>query len=424
MIGFLLKGLLRDRHRSLFPVIVVAAGVALTTLLYSYLLGVTGDVLRNNAVFDAGHLKITTRAYAEIADQLPNDLGLINVNELLKELSAKYPDLIWTSRIKYGGLLDFPDENGETRSQGPVFGLGIDLFNDNSGEIERLNLDKAVISGRLPQRSGEIVLSDQLAQNLQAEIGDVATLISSNSFAGMAIQNFTVVGTVCFGTAALDHNTMLADVSDISYLLEMQDGAGEVLGFFNNGIYNDTEAVRIKQSFNAEYSNPDNETSPVMKTLLEQNNLSNYFDYIGRFSFILIFIFVGVMVIVLWNAGLLSGIRRYGEIGVRLAIGESKGGVYVSMLIESFLTAIIGSVIGVAIGLAASYYLQEVGFDLTRMMKGSSILMSSVIRARVTLTSYYIGFIPGIIATLLGTMISGVGIFKRQTSQLFRELET
>jgi putative ABC transport system permease protein len=161
----------------------------------------------------------------------------------------------------------------------------------------------------------------------------------------------------------------------------------------------------------------------MMRTLLEQNNLWDYIEYIGRFIYILVFIFVGVMVIVLWNAGLLSGIRRYGEIGVRLAIGESKGGVYGSMLIESFLTAIIGSLIGLVIGLAASFYLQEVGLDLTGMMSGSSMLMSSVLRARVTMTSYYIGFIPGIAATLLGTMISGIGIFKRQTSQLFKELE-
>ena len=231
MILFLLKGLLRDRHRSLFPVIVIAIGVALTTLMYSYLSGVIGDVFNNIAVFDAGHLKITTRAYDEIADQIPNDLGLVNVSELTKDLSQKYPNLNWTPRIKFGGLLDFPDENGETRSQGPVFGMGINLFDKNSGEIKRLNLEKSVISGRLPEKSGEIVLSDQLAQNLEAKLGDVATLISSNAFGGMAIQNFTMVGTVRFGMAALDNNTMLADVTDAGYLLEMYDGAGEILGY-------------------------------------------------------------------------------------------------------------------------------------------------------------------------------------------------
>jgi putative ABC transport system permease protein len=37
--------------------------------------------------------------------------------------------------------------------------------------------------------------------------------------------------------------------------------------------------------------------------------------------------------------------------------------------------------------------------------------------------SFFIGFIPGLLATILGTSISGIGIYKRQTSQLFKELE-
>ena len=43
MIRFLLKGLLRDRQRSLLPAIVVAAGVMLTVFLVCYLTGIMGD---------------------------------------------------------------------------------------------------------------------------------------------------------------------------------------------------------------------------------------------------------------------------------------------------------------------------------------------------------------------------------------------
>ena len=75
MIQFLLKGLLRDRHRSLFPVLIVTGGVAITVLIYCYLLGFADDTIRTNAKLDTGHVKIMTRAYAEIASQVPNDLA-------------------------------------------------------------------------------------------------------------------------------------------------------------------------------------------------------------------------------------------------------------------------------------------------------------------------------------------------------------
>jgi putative ABC transport system permease protein len=44
-------------------------------------------------------------------------------------------------------------------------------------------------------------------------------------------------------------------------------------------------------------------------------------------------------------------------------------------------------------------------------------------RARVTTTSLFIGFVPGLLATILGTSISGLGIYRRQSSQLTKELE-
>jgi putative ABC transport system permease protein len=41
----------------------------------------------------------------------------------------------------------------------------------------------------------------------------------------------------------------------------------------------------------------------------------------------------------------------------------------------------------------------------------------------VTPTAYYVGFVPGLAATFLGSAVSGVGVFRRQTAQLFKELE-
>ena len=86
MIKFLIKGILRDRSRSLFPVLMVSAGVFLTVLLYSWIQGVVEDMVDVNARFDTGHVKIMTRAYKESADQIPNYLALLGVDNLLEQL--------------------------------------------------------------------------------------------------------------------------------------------------------------------------------------------------------------------------------------------------------------------------------------------------------------------------------------------------
>jgi putative ABC transport system permease protein len=58
------------------------------------------------------------------------------------------------------------------------------------------------------------------------------------------------------------------------------------------------------------------------------------------------------------------------------------------------------------------------------MIKGGSVMMPTNIRAHITPVDYYLGFFPGLLSTVLGTLLSGIGIFRRQTAKLFKELET
>ncbi len=196
----------------------------------------------------------------------------------------------------------------------------------------------------------------------------------------------------------------------------------EILGFFPNFIYQADKAGKITSGFNTQHNSED-EFSPIMFTFSDQNGQGELLEIVQYFSGILIGIFVIIMSIVLWNAGLRGSLRRYGEIGVRLAIGEHKGRLYRSLIAESLMIGFFGSILGTALGLAFSYYLQIKGIDISSMIKNASVLIVDVLRTQVTSTSYFIGFVPGFCATLLGTTISGIGIYKRQTSQLLKELE-
>lgn len=423
MIKFLFKGLLRDRHRSLFPVIVVALGVWLTVFFQAYLTGAMGDWISTSARFDTGHVKIMTQAFAENANQNPNDLALLGVEEIITQLSNDHPEMMWVKRIKFGGLFDVPDETGETRSQSPVMGLGVDLLTPGTTEIATLNIKDALVRGRMPQYPGEILISDELANKLEIAPGETATLLSSTMYGSMAMYNFNVAGTVTFGIKAMDRGAIIADIRDIQFALDMEDAAGEILGIFKNNIYDIKKTEEIKQQFNQVYFDPEDEFSPIMLQLSNIGALGEYIEYMDNFSGMLIAVFIIIMSIILWNVGLISGIRRYGEVGLRLAIGEHKGHIYRAMIYESILIGTIGSIIGTALGLGSAYWLQVRGFDIGYMMKDATMMMPTVLRARITLETYYIGFIPGLLSMVLGTTLSGVGIYRRQTAQLFKELE-
>jgi putative ABC transport system permease protein len=203
----------------------------------------------------------------------------------------------------------------------------------------------------------------------------------------------------------------------------MQQGAGEILGFFPDDFYHDDRAIIHTTTFNNQYQNSSNQFAPIMAFLRSDSGLSDYLDLISLFSNIIMGVFLLAMSIVLWNAGLTGSLRRYGEMGVRLAIGEDTGHIYRSMIAESLMIGFAGSLIGTSIGLAFAYYMQVKGFNIGGMLKNNSIMIDNIIRAQITPVSYIIGFLPGMLATLFGTSLSGIGIYKRQTSQLFKELE-
>jgi putative ABC transport system permease protein len=424
MIRFLLKGLLRDRSRSLLPFVTVVLGSMLTVVGFSWLNGAISTIIESSANFSAGHVKVMSRAYAKEADLAPNDLALEGVRALLAELGRDHPGLVWTPRIKFGGLIDIPDEKGETRVQGPAAGLAIDMMSAASPERGLLNLDKAVVRGRLPERAGEILLSDAFATRLGVGPGSTATLIGATMYGAMAVQNFTISGTLHFGITAMDRGAVVADITDIQAALDMDDAAGEILGFYRDSLYRNKEATDLAAAFNGAHRGNPGDFAPEMVTLREQGGLAQTLDFATSIYTLMLVLFILVMSIVLWNAGLMGSLRRYGEFGIRLALGEDKGRLYRTLIAEGVIIGVLGSVVGTGLGLGVAYYLQTKGLNIGSMLKNASMIITDVLRARVTPMSYVIGFIPGLAATFLGKAVSGIGIFKRQTAVLAKEFES
>ncbi len=425
MIRFLIKGLLRDKSRSLLPLLVVSIGVMMAVFMRGYINGIMVDILEQTARYNTGHLKVMTKPYAENIEQVPNDLAILEAGSLKEDIEHTYPEIEWVARIKFGGLIDVPDEKGETKSQGPAMGIGLDIFSEDSKEIERLGIQKAIVRGTLPTLPGEVLLSENFSQKLEVNPGEEVTLIGSTMDGGMAFYNFMVSGTVRFGNTAMDRGTVIADLQDVQMALDMYDAAGEILGFFKSGYYDHELAESLVEEFDKEFGNEEDEYAPVMLPLKAQEGLAMYVDLSNSMGTIISVIFIIAMSLVLWNAGLLGGLRRYGEIGIRLAIGEEKGHVYRSMVYESIVIGVAGTIAGTAFGLGLSWLLQTYGLDISEFTKNAStgIMMPNVIRSRITTPDFFIGFIPGVFSTVAGTLLSGIGIYKRKTAQLFKELE-
>ena len=427
MIKFLAKGLARDKTRSLFPTIIITVTVAIVIFALGFMRGMLNSVFLDTAVIISGYEKVVTRAYKKEMQMLPLDLALMDIEEMISGLNRDHPDYFWSPRINFGGLIDIPDENKETRSQSPIMAIGIDFFSNKSRQTELWKLDQIIVDGLPPRSPNDILISSKLAKKLEVSTGQEATFIGSTMDNAFTTYNFNISGIFNLNKGQTDKQMILLDISGAQEALDMNGAATEILGFTNDLFYNDEDAIEIRSSFNETNRDSSDIFAPIMIALRDTNQMGTMVDFSNAALAVIGGIFLVIVMIVLWNMGLMNGLRRYGEIGLRLAMGESKGQVYRSMITEAVIIGLTGTLLGTGLGLSITYYVQENGISYAEALEEMALknmVMPNVFYSKVTPDLFYVGLLPGLLATVLGTMLAGLAIYRREMAQLFKELET
>ena len=427
MIKFLAKGLIRDKTRSLFPTIIITITVAIVIFALGFMRGMLNNVFLDTAVIMSGYEKVVTRAYKKEIQMLPLDLALMDIEKMISDLNRDHPNYFWSPRINFGGLIDIPDENKETRSQSPIMAIGIDFFSNKSRQTELWKLDQIIVDGHPPRSPNDILISSKLAKKLEVSTGQEATFIGSTMDNAFTTYNFNISGIFNLNKGQTDKQMILLDISGAQKALDMNGAATEILGFTNDLFYNDEDAIEIRSSFNENNSNSSDIFAPIMIALRDTNQMGTMVDFSNAALAVIGGIFLVIVMIVLWNMGLMNGLRRYGEIGLRLAMGESKGQVYRSMITEAVIIGLTGTLLGTGLGLSITYYVQENGISYAEALEEMALknmVMPNVFYSKVTPDLFYVGLLPGLLATVLGTMLAGLAIYRREMAQLFKELET
>lgn len=431
MIRLLFKGMLQDRTRSLFPLSIVSIGVALVIVLIGFLDGIIMGMVDATAHLDTGHLRVVNKPFYDEEHLNPIDRSL-GAQKLTGNWLEKNSDssIEWSPRIRWKAIMDVPDEKGETRSQTPVMGMALDLLSNKSKELARLNLAESITAGKLPDNHGEVLVGYQLAQTLGLELGKPITLIGRSFDGGLATDNYVVVGFIRFGIFAMDKKMLLIDLTDAQETFYLNDMVTDWLGYLPTSVsFLDYDKYRLRIELSLKHlinNRPEGwakDDLPIVVSIQEQRNIRSHTEMFLVVRKYIIGIFLFLMVVVLWNAAILNGVHRFGEMGVRLAMGETHSRLVLFLLSESLIIGILGSIVGCILGGLFTYFLQEFGLNMGDAFAKSGLMLSDVVRARLSIDGVVQGIIPGITASVLGTFISSLSIYKRSEANLFRELE-
>jgi putative ABC transport system permease protein len=268
------------------------------------------------------------------------------------------------------------------------------LLNSNAGTAVRKWLDSPanpypLVEGRKPEKAGEVVINRLLSKKGSFKVGD-----SLKVAVGDQPESFTIVGINVFGSTDGDGFDTFVDEAT-AFRLAGTTEYRDILVTANAGTTQDQLQAGIAKAV-GEPAKFDVVTGKKI-TDEKQKEINNQVKGFATFllGFGLIALLVGIFVISNTFSILIA--QRQRELALLRAVGASRRQVLRSVLAESVVVGVLGSILGLGFGLVTAKGLQglfaAVGAD------GPKTAL------KVTPGTLALGIVVGIIATVLSAVV-------------------
>ncbi len=337
----------RNLWRNARRTCITLAAVTLSTAILMSSYGLM-DGLMQHAVSNATNLVV-----GEIQVHAPGYRADHSIYKALTE-----PDLI-LSAAKQNNVAAAPRRYGYglvavgTKSAGARF-WGVNPASERATFDLAQHLDQGRFLSDSPQRG--LVLGQKLARSLQAQIGTEIVVVVQAADGSLGNDLYTVTGILKSVGDSIDRNAALIHADDFIELFVSGDRIHEIA--LNSRGMISLERLTTLLSVAA----PEEEIKTWRQLMPQVSDMVNLFD-VSILIFGLIFLLAAGMGVM--NTMLMATYERIREFGILKALGATPWRIVRDVAAEALVLAALGTALGSILGLAGSYYLQEVGLDLS-----------------------------------------------------------
>ncbi|MCX7882022.1 MAG: FtsX-like permease family protein [Brevinematales bacterium] len=395
-----LRNIRRNTRRSFLAVLSVTLALALVVVLQGLVEGMIDNMIRNGTKNDSGHIRITARSYAENIRYFPVQY-LVSEPERLREKILSHPQ--WSKeielvvfRIRFPVLLQYEGNNKA------AFGFG----GDYRVEKDLLLLEKAIVAGRylsgqVIEKQGhkyrEVIVGKKMADILKIGVGDTFSVMLQGSDYGIRIPRFQVVGIFQTGLNMMDENIFQMDIKDAMDILRTGGGVQEVLLFLKDYTRAPALAKEIQSWATSENQWQDIVAIPWNRA----GGIVSMMEQILPIYNLIYFVVTFLGMIIITNIMMMIVLERRREIGILKAMGLKSGEVLILFLYEGLVLGLIGSGMGVLLGVLISWPLSVWGVDFSSSLANMNLPLDSVIRWKITPKSVGGSLILGLVVATL-----------------------
>jgi len=349
------RNLWRNARRTVITLMALVFGLVFVHVAVVMQTGQYEEMIRVGVGSLAGHVVVQADGYQDNKD---TDLVLEGADRVRDTLTAQFPEATVAPRMFLGGLL--------TSTTGSV-GAGLSGI-DPGAEAKVQDLPEKIIEGDWLDDDRGVVIGAKMAESLSVTVGDkVVWMGQYGDNPDMVSRLFRVKGVFQTGAAELDGFLALAHIDATRALFGGGDVAHQVTLHIADPGRSRAATDQAQLALAA---------APGLEVLSWSEALPSIYGLIqldrksGDAMLIIILIIVTMGVL---NTVLMSALERTREFGVMLALGMKPRRLAGVILMEGLLLGIIGSLLGLAAGVAVSTPIVAYGIDYSGMMGAETI---------------------------------------------------
>lgn len=339
------RNIWRQKRRTWLTALAMIFSNTLLVFMISLQFGSYEMMINNTLRMFSGQIQVQHEGYLE--GQKMRQV-VENIGALAADIRKQFPAVKVTARANAFVLVSSEDRSFGTQLVGvePTHEPGVS------------SIPGLISDGRYLQDTdaAEIVIGQVMARNLKVETGDELTFLGSGKDGSFAAGVVTVVGVFDSGSQEMDRS--LAEIP-LGYFQEAfaMNNSGHVIAL---GVDELSGVPAMIESLRAQISERDSlvaldweALTPGLKQAIQADMASAWFMY----AVLIVLVAFSVL-----NTQLMSVLERTREFGVIMALGIKPRRLALLVLLETFLMALLGLIIGALLGSLVSGYFAHVGF--------------------------------------------------------------
>ena len=344
------RNIWRNRRRSLIVLTSVIVGLVAIIISDGLSNGMIGQMLFNQIDLNISHIQVHKKGFNNnkvVKNYIPD---YKKVESVLKS-NSEIKD--YSKRVFVTGILSSANNSS-----------GVMIYGINPAQEAKVSIvENSIINGNyLTGNKREIIIGKKLAQKLEVEIGDKVVAMANTVKGDIGSEVFRIVGIFRTASSEFDKTAIYIPAQTEQSMLNLDDKYYEFAIFTKD--YDKVD--QVQQSLKAELGDDYEVLSykDLLPMLIYQIELYKETMWILNVIIGLALIF-GII-----NSMLMSVFERIKEFGVLMSIGMKNSRIYSMIITEAFIIGIIGTLVGLIIGLLLEIPLSHTGIDLSFFSSG------------------------------------------------------